>query len=46
LVLDFRIKIPNFFKKEDKKNTQTPTTILKYTFSNYNIKEFSEIGNS
>jgi len=42
--------VPNFFfiKKEDKKarSFHQPTTILKTIFSNYDIKEFSEIGNS
>jgi len=40
--------VPNFFfrKKEGKKARSKPTTILKTIFSNYDIKEFSEIGNS
>jgi hypothetical protein len=43
--------IGNFFfrKKEGKKARSfpsSPTTILKTIFSNYDIKEFSEIGNS
>jgi len=43
-------KVLNFFfkKKEGKKarSLHPPTTILKTIFSNYDIKEFSEIGNS
>jgi hypothetical protein len=42
--------VPNFFfrKKEGKKvrSFHHSTTILKTIFNNYDIKEFSEIGNS